>query len=194
MSKRANRVIGYRYWSDNSPIFEIAGGAPEPGEGGAPDGQDPAPVDDDAPDGSDGKTYSAEYVKKLRAEAAKARTTAREHAEAARKLAEIEEANKTELQKAIERAETAEKALSSTATETLRLKVAAKHSISGEYLDLLHGSDEESLEANAAKLAPLIEGTKPKHVPRQGDAPSSDKTNASADEREAVAQLFGGGN
>lgn len=148
----------------------------------------------DAPDGTDGKTYSPEYVKNLRSEAAKHRRIARENAEAAQKLAALEEANKTELQKAIERAENAEKALNSTATETLRLKVAAKHGISGDYLDLLHGSDEESLEANAAKLAPLIKGTTNRHVPRQGDAPSNEKTNATADEREAVAQLFGGGN
>lgn len=141
----------------------------------------------DAPDVEDGKTYSAEYVKKLRAENAKGRI-------AARKLAEVEEQSKSELQKAIERAEAAEKSLTSTQVETLRLKVATKHGIAGDNLDLLHGSDEESLEANAAKLATLIEGTKPKHVPRQGDAPSNEKSNATSDEREAVAQLFGGGN
>jgi hypothetical protein len=47
------------------------------------------------------KTFDADYVGKLRAEAAKYRTEAKANADAAKRLAEIEDANRSETEKAI---------------------------------------------------------------------------------------------
>lgn len=101
---------------------------------------------------------------------------------AASKLSEIQEADKTEIQKATERAEDAERQLQTTKAESLRLGVAARHGITGEYLDLLHGSDEESLEASAQKIASLIhKAPRGPIIPTQGDAPDGASPGTTAD-------------
>lgn len=51
------------------------------------------------PEGAEPKTFDADYVATLRAEAAKHRTAAKANADAAAELAAIKEANKTEAQK-----------------------------------------------------------------------------------------------
>jgi hypothetical protein len=71
-------------------------------------------------------------------------------------LDKIEEANRTELDKEKARADAAESERDQIRGEKLRLEVAAKHGITGEYLDLLTGSSEEELEAKALKVAALI--------------------------------------
>ena len=93
-----------------------------------------------------GKTFSEAYVKQLREEAAGYRV----------KLKEIEDAEKSELQRAQEAAEAAQRELAATKTEAARLRIAAKHGIGEDHLDFLTGSDEEELEAKAVKLAALI--------------------------------------
>ena len=55
------------------------------------------------------KTFDADYVEKLRKEAARYRTEAKANADAAKKLADIEEAQKTAEQKAAERLAEAER-------------------------------------------------------------------------------------
>jgi len=69
--------------------------------------------------------------------------------EKAKRLDEIEEANKTELQKALDRAEAAEKAASSAESARLRASIAAKHGVPEA---LLTGSTEEALEQAAIAL------------------------------------------
>lgn len=96
-----------------------------------------------------------------KAEARKWEQRAKENKSAAEKLAQIEDAQKTEIQKAIERAEAAEKALAVKEAETLRLSIAQKHGITGDALELLHGSDEAELEARAEKLATLTKRPEP---------------------------------
>src|SRR5690606_5825801 len=75
---------------------------------------------------------------------------------AAERLAEIEEASKTEAQKLADRAEAAEKALAERTAENARLSVLAKHQIPADYQDLVQGSDEAALTASAEKVAALI--------------------------------------
>lgn len=72
----------------------------------------------------------------------------------AKRLDDIEEANKSELQKAADRAAAAEKLAADRAAETAVLKAAVKHKLSEDDLDLLgtHGTPEE-IEARAEKLA-----------------------------------------
>jgi hypothetical protein len=74
--------------------------------------------------------------------------------DAADRLSALEEAGKTEAQKAAARAELAEKASVADRAELARLKAAVKHGLSEEDLDLLgtHGTADE-IAARAEKLA-----------------------------------------
>lgn len=73
------------------------------------------------------------------------------------------DSQKTEIQKAVDRAEAAESALAETvktsaaqAQENLRLTVIAKHGIPEEYQEFITGADESELEAKATKVKSLI--------------------------------------
>lgn len=117
---------------------------------------------------------------------------AKENKSAADRLAEIEEANKTEAQKAAERLAAAEKAAADATREALRFKIAAKFQIGDEDADLfLTGSDEETLTRQATRLAGRDSERKKQgnHVPREGAIPSNGDPN---DERAFVRGLFGG--
>lgn len=136
----------------------------------APQGAPAAPVVPEAPQETDWK-----------AEARKWEGRAKENSKAAERLTELEEANKSELQKVIDRAEAAEKKIATAQAEALRLTVAARHGITGDALDLLHGSDEDELEAKATKLAALITDSGkpdpfPKADPSQGAKGAGGKT------------------
>lgn len=76
----------------------------------------------------------------------------------ASKLDEIEDAQKTEAQRAAERIAALESAAATAKAEALRFKVASKHGISDEDADLfLTGSDEETLTKQAERLAARYE-------------------------------------
>lgn len=131
----------------------------------------PEPTDPGPAQETDWEAKAAE----LQREARKWEERAKANKAAADKLAELEEANKTELQKALDRAEAAEQALAAKEAEALRLTIAAKHGITGDYLDLLHGADEAELEARAVKIAALIKPSEPErkgalgpYVPPEG--------------------------
>lgn len=117
-----------------------------------------------------------------KAEARKWEARAKENNGAAQKLTELENASKSELQKAIDRAAAAEAALATAQAESLRLTIAARHGISGDHLDLLTGSSEDELEEKAKKLSALITDSGksdpfPKADPSQGAGGGSGKTN-----------------
>ena len=106
----------------------------------------------------------------------------------AEKLNEIEQANKTEVQKAQDDAAKAKADADKARAEALRWKVAAKHGITDEDADLfLTGTDESTLTKQAERLAER--GSKPKNVvPREGTTPPP----AGADPmREFARGLFG---
>jgi len=133
------------------------------------------------------KTFDAEYVEKLRKEAAKYRTEAKANAGAAQRLAEIEEANKTEAEKAAERLAKAEQTAKDAEARVLRREVALEHKLGKDDAALLDSiTDEDAMRALAARLAGG--GSKQKnHVPREGSNPAS----GSSDEREFARSLFG---
>jgi hypothetical protein len=109
-----------------------------------------------------------------KAEARKWEQRAKENKTAADRLAELEEANKSEIQKATDKAAAAEKAAETAKAEALRWKVAAKHGISDEDADLfLTGTDEETLTKQAERLTERVTDRKKKsnHVPREGSTP-----------------------
>lgn len=80
---------------------------------------------------------------------------------AAGRLAEIEEANKTELDKALEKAAAAEQRLADLEAANRRLAAIAKHQIPDDFADLVTGSTDEELEASAKKVSALIAAQTP---------------------------------
>lgn len=82
-----------------------------------------------------------------------------------------EETTKSEIQKAIERAEAAEKRLQEQSAESERLRVIAKHGIPAEFHDLIVGSGEQ-LEQVAEKVAALISKPSGPIVRTEGKQPT----------------------
>lgn len=87
---------------------------------------------------------------------------AKDNAEAAKRLNELEEAQKTEEQKRLD-AEAKRKAETETLrVENLRLRAAGAHAVSGEdeegvaYADLISGTDEESISRSAQAIGRLV--------------------------------------
>ena len=137
------------------------------------------------------KTFDAEYVEKLRKENAKYRTEAKANAEAAQRLAQLEESQKTEAQIQAERIAELEKQIEGATVQAVRARMAAKYQIAPEDADLfLTGSDEETVEAQAKRWAERVSESKnnPPPVPKEGAV-----TNAagSEDQREFLRQLTG---
>lgn len=94
----------------------------------------------------------------------------------AAKLAEIEEANKTESEKAAERLAGAEKRAAELEMQTARLSVIAANQIPAEYHDLVQGTDEESLTKSAEKVRALLASNASSDrasfvIPDEGGAP-----------------------
>lgn len=108
----------------------------------------------------------------------------------ASKLDEIEQANKSEIERANDAKAAAEKEAADSKAEALRLRVAVKHGISDEDADLfLTGTDEVTLTKQAERLAERTPPRKPGVVLNEGTTPSGPP----ADEmREFTRNLFGG--
>lgn len=156
------------------------------------DTADPAASQEDQQE-PEAKTFDAEYVEKLRKESAKYRTEAKANAEAAKRLAELEESQKTEAQKQAEKIAELERQIEGATVQALRARMAAKYQIDPEDADLfLTGSDEETVEAQAKRLSERVSASKknPPPVSKEGTV-----TNAagSEDEREFLRQLTGRG-
>lgn len=89
-----------------------------------------------------------------KAEARKWESRAKENSAAAKRLAEIEEANKTEAQKLAERVEAAEKAAAEAQAKAMRREIALEHRLSKEDAGLLDAvTDEDAMRRLAERLA-----------------------------------------
>lgn len=100
--------------------------------------------------------YKAE-LKKVRAEAAGWRTKLREVEPIVKAHTEAEERNKTELQRATERAQTLEQQLAAAQQQTQLLGYAAKYGIPEEDYDLLGSGTPEEMESRAVRIAHMRE-------------------------------------
>ena len=119
-------------------------------EAAAEEGSTPTPTQ--------GKTFDADYVRQLRSEAA-ANRKARQEAEA--KIAEYENANKSELEKLAGKLTKAERDKAEAEARLLRYEVAAEKQVPADALDLLTGNTREELEARADKLLELVKNKAP---------------------------------
>lgn len=118
---------------------------------------------------------------------------AKANADAATKLAAIEDAQKTEAEKAAERIAALESETNAARAEALRFKVATKHGISDEDAELfLTGSDEETLTRQAERLAERTKDQAPAvgvYVPQSGHQPSAPALNSDDLEQALRAKL-----
>jgi hypothetical protein len=133
-----------------------------------------------------------ETVDFWKAKAREQEKRAKDNADAARRLAEIEEANKTETQKAADRLAAAEREAATARQEALRLRVAARFQISDEDADLfLTGADEPTLTKQAERLAGREQERRKNgnHVPREGYQPPPA---GDSEGRQTARALFGG--
>lgn len=81
---------------------------------------------------------------------------AKSNAEAAKRLAEIEDAQKTEQQRIADRQMQIERERDEARAEGLRYKAAAKHGIGEDHFDLLGTGDEETIGRRAERLGSLL--------------------------------------
>ena len=107
------------------------------------------PVDAQQPQDGEPKTFDADYVSKLRAENAKYRTAAKANEDAAKRLAEYEEAQKSEAQKLADRLAAAEAKALAAELKALRADVAQAKGVPA---GLLSGATEDELNASADAL------------------------------------------
>ena len=126
-----------------------------------------------------------------KAEARKWEARAKENAPAVKRLAEIEEANKTEAQKAADRLAAAEKAASDAKAEAARYRIATEFSLSSEDAAALeHIPSEDGMRLVATRLAARDSDRKKQGnvVPNEGAATP---TAGNSDERQLLRNLFG---
>ena len=136
-------------------------------------------------------TFDAEYVKNLRAQAAKYRTEAKANADAAGRLATLEESQKTETQRLVEERDALKAERDTVRGEVMRGRVALGKGLSAELADRLRGVTEDELSEDADRLLALI---KPSGPPRFGDVDQGVRKttpNANQDERDTARALFG---
>lgn len=94
-----------------------------------------------------------EKISKANSEAKNLRSRVKELEAYEAKVKELEESQKTDQQKAIERAEKAEQEANATRSELIRERIARRHSITDEDMDLLGSGTEEEIESRATRLA-----------------------------------------
>lgn len=103
----------------------------------------------------------ADEVEKWRTLARKHEKRAKELEPLAAKLAELDEKQKTDEQRLVERAEKAEGQLPTLQAENLRLRVAIAKNLPADLVDRLRGDTQDELTADADKLLELVGDGKP---------------------------------
>lgn len=101
---------------------------------------------------------------------------------------EFEQKNKSELQKAIERAEAAEQKIGEATRTALHARIAAD---TGVPVEMIRGDDEESARASAQKILDWSESRSPKRKPPVGQLKSgaSGSSEHATDKERAAAAL-----
>lgn len=131
-----------------------------------------AQAQDPKPDEIDWKAKARDWEKRAKA-----------NATAAQRLAEIEEASKSEADKVTERLAKAEKAVQEAEARALRREIALDHKLSKDDAALLDAiTDEDAMRLLAGRLGQQVEDRKKNgnHVPREGSNPAaSSSTDAS---------------
>lgn len=139
-------------------------------------------------------TDLANEVEKWRSLARKNEQRAKENADAARRLAEIEDANKSELEKERERANQAEAQLIQSRLEADRNAVALSKGLTPTQAKRLMGATREELEADADELLKDLKASRPAAAAsadgqgRQGEPVGSAKQITSKDQLKSMTR------
>lgn len=136
------------------------------GTGTGTDGQDPAELLADMASGDSspaGEETPEQRIKRLEDEASKWKALSRKHEQTAKqnktaadRLAELEEAQKSEAQKLADRAAAAEQRAVAAERLHTRTLAAAQHELEPDLIPYLHGDTEEDITASAETLARVI--------------------------------------
>lgn len=176
-------------------LFEEDTGAGSGGDDPAPAGDDPA--DDPANGSGDDIDLEADdldldrakaAINKKNQEAAALRRRLKEAEPLAQKAREAEEAAKDEKTKLTEARDEAAQEAAEAKAETIRLRMAIKHGLNEDDLDLLGTGTEDEIEARAKRVAELAKGQEPAtngRTPRErlrpGAVPSSEPEETNPD-------------
>jgi hypothetical protein len=138
------------------------------------DDQDPKkdPEDDEEPGADKAADKAPDYkseMEKWKALARKHEAQAKANAAAAQKLAEIEDADKSETQKLADKVAKGEKDLADTKLEMVRLRVAMRKGLTEAQAKRLIGDNEDDLEKDADEL--LVTFGAKKDADEKGDKP-----------------------
>lgn len=180
-------VIGYL--RNGQPVWSIAGGAD--------DDLPPDPPDNDEPSDTDGETDWQAEADKWKSLSRKWEDRAKSNADAAEKLAEIEDSKKSEIEKATEKAAEAQKIADKASREAARLRIALDRGLTGDraktFAKRLTGETEEELEADADDLLQFIPaeeaaGDTSSRLPREKLKPGA-STDSDPDETDMNALL-----
>jgi len=165
---------------------------PDEGASTTQEAQEAAQTPGDAggtdPQGTEPKTFDAEYVRQLRAEAAKHRKEAQE---AKARAQEYEDAQKSELEKAQTKAQKLEAEKQAAEAKLLRFEVATEKNVPAKLVPLLTATTREELEAQAALI---LENAKTEPTPDfDGGAREPAPAPKSPDQahNQLVTELFG---
>lgn len=156
------------------------------------DGQQAAQPTDPKP--TPPKTDQTDDKTDWRAEAKKWEQRAKENVDKARRLDKIEDANKSETQRLTEALTAAQQQAEKAQADALRFRIAAKHNITDADADLfLTGSDADTLERQAARLAEQItKGQPPRgYVPGEGTSPTRSPALNSTGLEDAIKSKLG---
>lgn len=151
-------------------------------------------VNESEVDTSTETTDFAAEAEKWKALARKNEARAKENADAARRLQEIEDANKTELEKERERATAALAELEQLRLEADRNAVALAKGLTPTQAKRLVGATREELEADADELLADLKAARPSGAPssegqgKQGDPVSSGKQITSTDQLDSMTR------
>ena len=166
----------------NAPKPAAPAAQPEPQQAAAPSGAQPEPTDWEA-EASKWKSLARKHENQhLSALGFKSKDEIDQLRQAADKYREVEDAQKTELQRATDRAVGLEQKLAGLQSANARLMAAATHNIPPDLIDLLGSGTDEEINARAEALAERLKPAAPSPTPASqrpvesltpGAAPSS---------------------
>lgn len=149
-----------------------------------PEVETPEPVETSEPVEETPTDYAAE-AEKWKALARKNEQRAKENADKAKRLDDLEESQKTELQKLQDQLAAAQSAAATAEAARLRASIAAKHGVPEA---LLTGSTEEALEEAATALL-AFKGTQPSAPSPDGQGKQGDPLNSGVKQITSLDEL-----
>jgi hypothetical protein len=179
--------------------------ATDPGTGTGGNGDNPTdptanptPPATTDPGASDPPKDLSKEVEKWKALSRQHEARSKENSKAATELAKIQDAQKSELQKAQDRADKAEAAQRESDALRFRLTAASQHGLSSDLVDYLGDGDQETITGRAETLVKSIETEVNKRVDTELakygiQRPAQGQPNGSAPTAQAAASLNLGG-